>query len=250
VNKERIAALKELRSLKGAPISILATMFVAGRAVTQSELSRMLDYSRPTIIHHLKWLEYSGYIVRVAAQRWSLPRGQLQLPGFPTILPALESYPQVIHKPDESVKIFDSLGSTTTASEHKQGLIPCSSSSSRENCKKTLHFDPELVAAFRDAGIGRNMWPELAALRWMAPAYCRAHTMARQRDPDPQRRTVAFQIHRMRSGDPAPALCSECGEPDGRHAMDCPVYRDRYTTGEYAYLFSEKGKNDDGCSSS
>lgn len=44
--------------------------------------------------------------------------------------------------------------------------------------------------------------------------------------------SLALTVHKMKSGDPAPPICLECGWVDGRHHHDCNVPRLEYLGGE------------------
>ena len=69
-----------VRSLKGAPISILFAMAMAGEAVGAEWLGRTTGYSDHTIAQGLLLLEEYGFIVRINRYRWGLGENIKQLP--------------------------------------------------------------------------------------------------------------------------------------------------------------------------
>lgn len=244
-------ALLTLRALKSVPLTILMALFLKQSPATQQWLVTTLGYSKKTVSNALSFLTSSGYVERVGYRQWRLHNGQLPLPGFgPPALPSgrgenREGAKNTLSKP-EGVKNTLSPPTTTTTEiveveiEKKVVVV----SKEPEGVKNTLSNpegventpSAEHVKAFREAGIGRQLWPELAALPHVTPDYIRAHTTARQAGvgqyQELAKRNVGFQIHCMRFGDPAPDFCQECGGLDGHHQSKC---RKRYTTGKYAH---------------
>ena len=91
---------------------------------------------------------------------------------------------------------------------YKEKEESSSSSSSIPNQEEEVSRVHEAMEA---AGIGRNMWPKLAALEWMTAEYVAAHAAAARKRGEP----INFVIQRLRSGDQVPqsktAGCSEHG---------------------------------------
>ena len=77
-------------------------------------------------------------------------------------------------------------------------------------------LDPAVLLALRQAGIGEPTASRLAAMAHVDLEYVQAHVRRARRESTP----VALLIHRMRAGDPAPAMLEKPGE--------------RYISGEYA----------------
>ena len=291
-----------LRALRGAPATILLYLCLSGgRIVTCRQVADDLGYDEKTARRHLRGLHVLGLIQHPGPQAW-LVSAQLELPGFPSILPpgspsvdAIPSLPgrarsqsrsrpsaddpspmeddtesrlprpqsddptrsrinaisainpisdSVIPKTGESPVFAPTTTTAIHPSKHK-------SSSSRPDPPRAkpprgkpgkipalpgiadpqVGLSPDLTSALHAAGIGSNLWPELARLPWVNAAYISALAAQTMADPNPDRRTVALLIHRIRSHDPAPELCPDCGRPDSRHTASCPHryrrYRDR-----------------------
>lgn len=266
--------LSTLRDLSGAPILIVLAMYGLRRPVGKKLLAQSLRLSYNNVSSAVDFLEAEGYIQRDGYRTWTLPNGQLPLPGFDT--PILPSEPPRIPpttstpvsrqsieaKPgyvcieqgeicvqEPSIRVFEDDVVTDLPSEacpdvKRQNLtfqtskndvsaLPTTTTTDIEDCSKGTvvvgresetsknDVSAELTAAFQEAGIGCNMWPELAGLSHVTPDYVRAHTAGRRSDPDPRRRTVGLQIKKMRDEDPAPQWCAECDGVGGEHHVGC-----------------------------
>lgn len=241
--KDKTAALATLRELKGIPFTLLFALFIANEPTTQTWLSNALGYQENTIRKYLRYLLLAGYVERVGPQRWRLQRGRLQLPGFelgpaPGSASALptdpQGYPQVEAATHPEAAKFAGFASTTTCS--KQVKETKSSRSSSDQKPENIPISPELAAVLQEAGIGRNLWPELSALPHITPGYVRAQLARVMAHPDAAKRTTGFLIHVLRCGDPAPEVCEHCQGTQGEHRLGCPERYGRYTKGKYAHL--------------
>lgn len=180
----------------------------------------------------------------------SAETGPIDAPGAPICTPADEiciSDADVVKNGPQNPETsnFDVSGPTTTtctSTMHEKEVVV-----GRVEPPETSKFDvsgpppsscPEdLAAAFRDAGLGQNIWPELAAYPWVSPRYVRAMAARIRAHPDPARRNTGFLIHCIRSGDPEPDWCEDCDALGGDHRPGCPRYvapHMRYIAGKYA----------------
>jgi hypothetical protein len=245
--KEKTAALTTIRELKGPPLTILIAIFVAQQPVSQNWLCEMLGYDQKTVKRHLGYLRHGGYVERTDFQSWQLVGGRpglaalqslLPPPSEPAPEPAAESYPQSYPQQgateDSKTGNFPTFSPTTTCSKPVEEKS--SKSSSTEAKPEKIPISPELAAVLQEAGIGRNLWPELAALPHVAPAYVRAQLARVKEHPDPAKRTTGFLIHVLRCGDPVPQVCPHCQGTQEEHRLGCPERYSRYTKGKYAHL--------------
>jgi hypothetical protein len=75
-----------------------------------------------------------------------------------------------------------------------------------------LEIDPALAEAFRAAGLGTNIWAELAGLEWITPELVRAHDAQRRA----RREKPGMLVTRLRCHDPAPELPGDGPQDDYR----------------------------------
>jgi hypothetical protein len=97
-----------IRSLKGAPCSIILALLITGRSLTNKQLCTITGYSDKTITAALDVLEMHQFTqFNGRAYGWSLSAGQLQL-NLPEQLST--GYPQI----DRKFSDLDALTTTTT----------------------------------------------------------------------------------------------------------------------------------------
>lgn len=264
-------ALAVLRDVQGLPVTVLLVFFIARKPLTKKDLCKVLRRSYNTISDTVDFLETAGHIERHGYRVWSLPSGQLALPGFenlhfPSVSPSTPSTPSIPATVDqESASMrtktapanekpasvrgdprniknsrfetsnFDvSLTTTTVSKKVKEEKVVGTS------VRETSNFDvsPELQQAFREGplSIGRNAWAQLAAKEWVTPDYVRAMRARTYSHPDPAKRNTGFMIHCMRSGDDPPEeWCSECLGVDGEHCRDCSQWVNPYARAAKKY---------------
>lgn len=173
-----------VRSLKGAPVSILIALIVAhtqlGRSsLSAKELQDWTGYANEKVTAGARLLMGSAMIVK-ARVGWALAEGmQFVLPGLDGL----------------SLAESDLIGlpaSTTTYFHEQNEAQPVEVV--RTSPIKSDSFD--LLVAL---GVGRSMAETLAALEWATVDYLRAHA-APMDLPD----NIGLFITRVRDGDPAP----------------------------------------------
>jgi hypothetical protein len=116
---------------------------------------------------------------------------------------------------------YPSLTSPSTSSSSKEGTLDLAGEGEEGRFLRGNFYPSaemgDLVAAFREAGIGKNMWAELAGYEWVTVAYVQAHTWLAKKNGDPP----SYQIQRMRCGDAAPVVrLEECPECGSKHFWD------------------------------
>jgi hypothetical protein len=156
--------------------------------------------------------------------------GQLFLPGLsllaegekPTLKPAAEGEKVTLNS-GVRVNAHTLTASAAAAASYQIPLIKSSSSrrSEGENHPQNSNtrsanqkacaaraaavaeaLDPALVAALRAAGIGSNLWAELAGYEWVTPDFVRAHDAYRRSRGE----GVGLLITRLRAGDEVPEV--------------------------------------------
>lgn len=270
--------LNTLRALKGTPITVLLTMYVLRRPVTQSHLAALLGYTDKTLKPVMDYLSAMGYIERDHYRKWHLPAGQLPLPGLSDLLipgsPAVIDQascsqpgdnsalaPEQLPGPDpETVRTTVSLdreadppgdpgdlgdpaadppgdplpetvkftvSSTTTSVGSKS--LQTKNEVEEEDSDARPPPDPRVADILKRAHVGEPMRSRLAAMPHVTLDYVRAHVAQANEEKTPAR----LLIHRIRSADIAPCLCSECGRTNGDHDSDCPETYRRYAASPY-----------------
>lgn len=97
-------------------------------------------------------------------------------------------------------------------------------SSGSEGKKKRLKFETPRHRLLRDAGVGEPMRTRLAEDEELTTEQIEKHLAAIESSGEPLR----FAIHRMRSHEPAPDVCDDCGAIGGEHKLDCAADRRKY----------------------
>lgn len=213
-----------IRTIRGAPATILILLMLRGASMTNLEISRWTGYSDKPITTALITLQHLGLVQNNGrAHGWSLRAGAHQLP----LMHVLEgSYPQPVEKEIGKIPIIGNIpisSLTTTTIENSSsssGNSESSSSSSTEDRKNS-----DLVAHWlRRAGVGERSrkWRELMALNldWQ---YVRAHALERLANPD--RIWPGLLINRLLDGDPPPPepRCPKCYTILNNYGW-CPSY--------------------------
>lgn len=75
----------------------------------------------------------------------------------------------------------------------------------------------ELLDAFRDSGVGMNMWSELSGYSWVTADYVRGHCAAVRANGEP----MGYAIQRMRCREPVPGAAEGCAEHGKRDCLIC-----------------------------
>jgi hypothetical protein len=207
-NLHQKQTLTQIRALRGTPLTVLLTLLVAARPVTQRWLCRTTGYSEKTVARALQTLVSLGYLERCDYRHWRLAR---QRPALVELMPLLAN-------PDED---GESPVSAPTAAAVHAGRVsapqPAAEAAGPPDGSKP-DFD-DVCRALGRAGIFEPMRSRLAALPHVTRRYVAAHAAR----ADEEGSSAALLIHRIRSGDPAPPdPCPRCGST-GPHALDCPL---------------------------
>lgn len=223
-----------LRSLKGAPLSVLAALRQADGPLPQKALITWTGYSDKTVAAALALLAGMG----AAQADGRLPDGRQT--GW-TLTPQGRQLWQTLtgsqEGTDETNAAVADAGAETAVPPTPAGrkfsgssqpgrkfsvLAPSSSieiqarqrSSQKKRPLAEAEKKPPVYYLLRQAGIGLSMSDYLSGLAWVSVPYAQAHLDKIRRDGDP----LNYAIHRMREGD-APPAC-DCG-----HCAGC---RERY----------------------
>lgn len=177
--------------LKGAPLSCLIALRIAGQPVGAEYLCRATRYSDKPVSQALEYLRELGIACQTGRNNsWQLAGEYSQLPlGYFELLEDGEN--------NSSRKISDSNATTTTLNTQKKKSLEKSSSSSKSSRKIS---DSTLYNLLREAGIGEPKRSRLCELEWVTVDYARAHIeRAKQTGDD-----IGLLIWRMEQHDPAP----------------------------------------------
>lgn len=93
-----------------------------------------------------------------------------------------------------------------------------------EEKKKRLNVSKLRHDLLKQAGVGEPMRSRLVEDEELSTETIKTHLRAAEAAGEPLR----FAIHRMRSHEPPPVICVECGKRDGEHDLDCKVQRKKY----------------------
>lgn len=210
-----------LRSLKGAPLSVLLALRLAEAPLPQKALTLWTGYSDKTVAAALDLLVNMGLAVaRGRGQGWSLA---------PAAVPLLQALAGAAAAPTETEEADTAVtnddpdtavppparkisGSNTP--RRKFSVLPPSSSlqilstgQSRMEKRPSAAEKPPVFYLLRQAGIGISMSDTLSQLTWVTVPYVQAHLAKIKRDGHP----LNYAIQRMREGDALPICdCNTC----------------------------------------
>lgn len=195
-----------LRSLRGAPLSVVMALFMFGGGDRQ-DLIGWTGYQKGAIDSALRLLEEQGVVVRPSYKRWALSDGAQQLPLFNYPLNGQLDCGQPVDNP---------------SNYPLNGQLVTSSSSSNTNKQKentTQQPDKEILAVCEEVGIYGRKRQTLAQLDYVienGAGYVRAHVSA------VKSRDIGLAIWRMEEGWAAPDVVK--GRPLGDQVPE--RYRD------------------------
>lgn len=219
-----------LRSLKGAPLSVLLALRLAEAPLPQKALTLWTGYSDKTVAAALDLLVNMGLAAAHGrGQGWSLA---------PAAVPLLQALAGATAAPTETEEADTAVtnddpdtavpptpptrkisGSNTprrkfSVSAPSSSVEILSTGQSRKEKRPSAAEKPPVFYLLRQAGIGISMSDTLSQLAWVTVPYAQAHLDKIRRDGHP----LNYAIHRMREGD-APPTC-DCGH--------CDPCRERY----------------------
>lgn len=185
-----------LRVLKGAPLSVLISLWVHGSA-GQGELRRRTGYDKATLKDALDFLEDLGLVLRPHYRKWALSDGFTQLP-FAKMLP-----PEIGKNPISATAVVEAEIGNSPISGAEIGNSPISplvSSSSNNQLEQrglppaTAEPDEAILAVCREVGIYGRKRVSLACLSHViehGPSYVRGHV------EQAGRRNIGLAIYRI-----------------------------------------------------
>ena len=182
-----------LRSLKGAPLSVLVALFVFGPA-NRVDMIVSTGWKKGAVDDALRLLEGIGLVVRPSYRIWSLSDGARQLPLFNYPLNGSSDNPQDTQAVDNS----------SNYPLNGQLVISSSSSSKQAAEESKLQPDQAILDVCADLGIYGRKRQALSKLEHViagGPAYVRAHVAAVSE--------IGLAIWRMEEGWDAPKSASE-----------------------------------------
>lgn len=194
-----------LRTLKGAPLSVLAALFLTPTAVSESWLAGMTGYHVQVVRQALTFLGPDGMGLAQRNGRysgWHLTGEAYQLP-----LP-LQPLPAETENLTASAIISLSRPTTTTTNIEERSdayaAVAAESNGSAILSPSVIHSSAEPVGRvdnlLRTAGVGEPTRTQLKALAWATPEYIQAHIEHGRANGD----KINLVIYRIRSGDPQP----------------------------------------------
>jgi len=192
MKREEVIELVDGVSVTG--LGWLNVLILLGHA-TINELVLLRNGDRNSVGMCLRQLEIRGWVERVQsghADRW-FPSGKcLSLMRSPTAVKTCSCAPTTT-----TALLSPSPGAKAVAAEVPATAVKTCSKPPQD---KFDDIDVDLLLAFRAAGIGRNMWRELAELEWVDAEYVRGHAEYRIERGD----NIGLMITRMRCGDSVP----------------------------------------------
>jgi hypothetical protein len=214
-----------IRALRGAPITVLFALFVAGGQSGTKALCLATGYSDKTVGVALEILSAENLVTHVDRYNgWVLTSGGRQLPlSWPALEEPSEYESEKLRLPEGETENFR-LPATATAlktliNTESVAVEVVKPPGSRKNSasREVLQV---LTGLFEDYKIGPPTCHELSADPEITPARARAHLRYGRRRGDP----IGLVIHRMKSHDPPPKD---------------PEDTSRYVTGPYADLIEQ-----------
>jgi hypothetical protein len=219
---------RELGSIKGAAISILVALAKTAGPATPQELAQMSGYNVKTVREKLPYLARAGYVApcQVRADTWGGEDEGWALKRLPLCLSGLADSPAQTTAGADEARGETGAGEetspalrTTTVSHVKS--VKDRSVGTGRTARRDNGVPPELVAAFKSAGIKRHKWKELASLDHVTPEYVLAHLERVMNHDNPKKRNTGFLIHCIKSGDPVLEVCRGCGKVLPDHRSNC-----------------------------
>jgi hypothetical protein len=197
-----------VRTLKGAPLSVLFALFFANQPVGEKWLVEVTGYSVITVRRGLEYLaeirlvqrngRYSAWILSGQARQLVLTPNLLQDPPLSNPEPGALAPP---HQPglEPARRGLNFNPPPTTATATIEETDKSSSSSSKESNQR-LNFNPRVLETLHAAGIGEPTASRLAALPHITNEYAQAHIKKAKED----KIATGLLIHRMKYHDPQP----------------------------------------------
>lgn len=218
-----------VRSLKGAPASILLAFVFSRRAMTALELQEWTGYKGDNITVAVRLLINLGWLIaRSPRGPWCLAEGR-QFPLISDESDLIGFVSSVVAAAESNEKVSTITATTTTTDRS----TPIKSDSQSEEDEKTFAFK-ENIATFRELKIVGRRPQKVAALEWVTPDYIRAHVAA-ARDKPGIDNPEGFALTRMEDQAPMPEK-----ELTSRHAETT-----KYTGGAFAELLEHNEYDDD-----
>ena len=183
--------VNHIRSLKGAPITVLCVMLLAGQPVTQEYCERHSGYTDKPVSQALHLLEELGYVSHNGRYAWQIISEATQL---------LMTLPEIPPQAETSRNNSDSMGTATTTIVESSIMRSINAAEAAKNDESEIFRLAKNVSALRKVGVYGAKAREIAALPHVTPRYIKAHAAYAELRKD----APGLMIRRMLDGDPAP----------------------------------------------
>lgn len=180
--------LKDLRTLKGAPISILFALFFAHQPVGESWLVTVTGYSQNTVRRGCEYLEEIGYALRNGRyDGWVLANGTVQLP-----------LPTETLKSGESK--IDSRSTYLLTAFNRNKVYNVNSEQQASNIIQGESKIDSRILILDAAGIKNPKKSEILNLKWASENYLKSMIEEGKR----KNQNIGLTIHKIMCHDPMP----------------------------------------------
>jgi hypothetical protein len=199
-----LSAPLNLRELKGAPLSLLLALRMAGKPVSQGWLERQIGYTDKPVRQALAYLVETGW-ARHGAQGWELVAGRLES------VKTLVGMSAVVEDSSTTRKV-SALNTTTTSKTaikkvNLRRRIPTRSKIPKKSGRTDKTGQAEVLQALLEAGISEPKRSQLAALPGLSAEAVQA--WERQlKQAKGERYQPGLLVHVLESGDQLPRVRS------------------------------------------
>ena len=220
--------IRLLRGLKGAPLSILCAMSLAGKAVSQSWLERVTGYTDKPVSQALAYLKEIGLVDGTNRDGWRLSQGTQQLRLTEAVFPETSrnnsdsppSSPELDLKESINLEVEEVEGENESEKIRLRGVSP-------KNPAESAIWEELALAS-----ITHNPRTEaLVRLPHVNPEYVRAHRLGMERAGKGGAVWAGLLITILERGDPSPPL-NASGHLLSCDCADC--LGSSYISGEFA----------------
>ena len=183
--------VNHIRSLKGAPLSVLCVLTMADQPVTQEFCERASGYTDKPVRQALRLLEELGYISHNKRHAWQIITGTAKLSI---------NLPEIPAQAEASRNNSDSPGTATATIVESSVKSSINAAEAAKNDESQILRVKKNMKALRNVGVYGAKAQEIAGLSHVTPRYIKAHAAYAERRKD----APGLLIRRMLDGDPAP----------------------------------------------
>ena len=209
-----------LSALNGVAVKCIFCFVWERRQLTITELEPRVGHDKNTVRKAMRQLALYGLAAEVISSQetWCLTDKGYQLPLPMDALPSGEV--RISPSPTTTTTVLTSFSplqvNQVVEVSTRGGEILTTTPLTRE--------EEDALSALHKVGIMGKKAMELCRLEWITPEYV-AGMHARWQSEGRTSRETGLLIKYMSDGDPAPAICEECGGVGGHHA-DCQSFGD------------------------